>query len=69
VEYLNGKYPKACITCVSYGTGSESLLSYMGEFGSSANINAGICVSASFDIAHRTSTKMNGLYTQLFSFC
>jgi predicted alpha/beta-fold hydrolase len=47
VEYLNGKYPKARITCVSYGTGSESLLSYMGEFGSSANISAGVCVSAS----------------------
>ena len=68
VEYLNGKYPKARITCVSYGTRSESLLSYMGEFGSSAQISAGVCVSASFDIAHRTSTKMNGLYTQLFLF-
>lgn len=68
VEYLNGKYPNARITCVSYGTGSESLLSYLGEFGSSAHISAGVCVSASFDIAHRTSTKMNGLYTQLFLF-
>jgi predicted alpha/beta-fold hydrolase len=68
VEYLNGKYPKARITCVSYGIGSESLLSYMGEFGSSAHISAGVCVSASFDISHRTSTKMNGLYTQLFLF-
>jgi abhydrolase domain-containing protein 15 len=40
----------------------------MGEFGSSAHISAGVCVSACFDIAHRTSTKRNGLYTQLFLF-
>lgn len=68
VKYLNGKYPKALITCVSYGTGSECLLSYLGEFGSSAQISAGVSVSASFEIAHRTSTKMNGLYDLLFLF-
>lgn len=55
--------PKARIGCVLYGTGIESLLSYLGEFGSSAHLSAGVCVSASFDIAHRTATKMNGLYT------
>ena len=68
VKYLNGKYPKALITCVSYGTGSECLLSYLGEFGSSAQISAGVSVSASFEIAHRTSTKMTGLYDLLFLF-
>ncbi|CAG2254647.1 ABHD15 [Mytilus edulis] len=35
------KYPKALVTCVSYGTGSECLLLYLGEFGSSAQISAG----------------------------
>lgn len=68
VKYLNGKYPKALITCVSYGTGSECLLSYLGEFGSSAQISAGVSVSASFEIAHRTSTKMTGFYDLLFLF-
>lgn len=66
MKYLNGKYPKALITCVSYGTGSECLLSYLGEFGSSAQISACVSVSASFEFAHRTSNTINGLYDLLF---
>ncbi|CAG2239845.1 protein ABHD15-like [Mytilus edulis] len=66
IKYINGKYPKALVTCVSYGTGSECLLSYLGEFGSSAQISAGVSVSASFEVAHRTSTKLHGIYDLLF---
>ncbi|CAC5398602.1 ABHD15 [Mytilus coruscus] len=66
IKYINGKYPKALVTCVSYGTGSECLLSYLEKFGSSAQISAGVSVSASFEVAHRTSTKLHGIYDLLF---
>ncbi|XP_033747846.1 protein ABHD15-like [Pecten maximus] len=62
VKYIHGRFPKALITMVSYGTGCEVLLSYLGEFGSSAHICGGVCVSPSFDISERSKQKISGIY-------
>ena len=62
VKYIHLRYPKALITISSYGTGCELLLSYLGEFGSSAQVCAGVCVSPSFDISERSSARITGIY-------
>lgn len=62
VKYIHGRFPKALITMVSYGTGCELLLSYLGEFGSSAYVCGGVCVSPSFDISDRSAHKISGIY-------
>lgn len=66
VKYIHGRYPKALITMLGYGTGCSILLSYLGEFGSSANICAGACVSACFDHTERFSKDITGLYDFLY---
>lgn len=62
VKYIHGSYPKALITMLGYGTGCSLVLSYLGEFGSSANISAGACISACFDQTGRFSTDIRGFY-------
>lgn len=62
VKYIHGSYPKALITMLGYGTGCSLVLSYLGEFGSSANISAGACISACFDQTERFSNDIRGLY-------
>lgn len=69
VKYIHGRYPKALITMVGYGTGCSILLSYLGEYGSSANVCAGACVSACFDYTERFSTNAPGLYDILYLTC
>ena len=49
VRYIRGNYPGASICSVSTGTGSALLLSYLGEYGSSTYLSAGVCVSPVFD--------------------
>lgn len=66
VKYIHGRYPKALINMVGYGTGCSVLLSYLGEFGSSANISAGVCVSACFDHSERFSKHIYSFYDILF---
>lgn len=68
MKYIHGRFPKALITMVSYGTGSELMLSYLGEFGSSAYVYAGVCISPSFDIYHRTDKNINKVY-DMFLLC
>lgn len=66
VKYINTRYPKALITMVGYGTGCSLLLSYMGEYGSSANISAGVCISACFDQTDKLSNSMYNIYDLLY---
>lgn len=66
VKYIHGRYPKALITMLAYGTGCSLLLSYLGEFGSSANICAGACISACFDSTERFSKDLHGIYDFLY---
>ena len=66
IKYIHGRYPKALITMAAYGTGCSLLLSYLGEFGSSANICAGVCVSACFDVTEKFSSHARNLYDILY---
>lgn len=66
VKYIHGRYPKALITIIAYGTGNSLLLSYLGEFGSSANICVGACISACFDHMERFSKNIHGIYDLLY---
>ena len=66
MKYINGRYPKALITVAGYGTGCALLLSYLGEFGSSANMCAGVCISACFDITERFSKQIKCFYDLLY---
>lgn len=66
VKYIHDRYPKALINMVGYGTGCSVLLSYLGEFGSSANISAGVCVSACFDHTERFSKQIHSIYDILY---
>ena len=62
IKYIRGKYPKALITLASYGSGCDLLLSYLGEFGSSAYVCAGVCVSPCFDMSQRSNPSITGIY-------
>ncbi|KAH3888619.1 protein ABHD15-like [Dreissena polymorpha] len=66
VKFIHGRYPKALVTIVGFGTGCELLLSYLGEFGSSANVCAGVCISACFERSKRFTKMTQGLYDVLF---
>ncbi|WAR01341.1 ABH15-like protein [Mya arenaria] len=62
VKYIHGRFPKALVSMVGYGTGCSIMLSYLGEFGSSANICASACISACFDSPERISKGIQGIY-------
>ncbi|XP_076364638.1 protein ABHD15-like [Tachypleus tridentatus] len=49
VKYIRSKLPNARVTAIGYGAGSDLLLAYLGEFGSSAYLAAGVAVSPLFD--------------------
>lgn len=66
VKYIYGLYPKPLITMLGYGTGCSLVLSYLGEYGSSANLHAAACISPCFDITERFSKGLQGLYDILY---
>ena len=66
VKYINGMFPKPLITMIGYGTGCSLVLSYLGEYGSSANISAAACISPCFDTGERFSKGLLGLYDMLY---
>lgn len=68
VKYICGLYSKSLITMIGYGTGCSLLLSYLGEYGSSANIHAAACISPCFDYGDRFSRGLNGIYDILYLF-
>ena len=49
LKYLQNRCPNSRLVAVSYGTGCSLLISYLGEFGSSAILEASACVSPCYD--------------------
>ncbi|XP_048753818.2 protein ABHD15-like [Ostrea edulis] len=62
IKYIHDRCPKTLITVVSFGSGCDLFLSYLGEFGSSAHICAGVCVSPCFEMNQRSSDIFSGIY-------
>ena len=50
VKYIRSRYPEAKLTAVGASAGSGLLLSYLGEYGSSTFLTAGVCISPAYDV-------------------
>jgi len=66
VKYIHGRYPKVLVTLIGIGTGCCLQLSYLGEYGSSAKISAGACISPCFDPVERFSRGIRSVYDLLY---
>ena len=66
VKYLRLRFPKSRLAAVAYGTGCGLLISYLGEFGSSAILSAGACVSPCYDTAERFSGSLRSVYDLVY---
>lgn len=53
IKYIRLCWPRSPLVAVAYGTGCGLLMSYLGEFGSSALLTAGACVSPCWDTPER----------------
>ncbi|KAH3888633.1 hypothetical protein DPMN_012673 [Dreissena polymorpha] len=53
------------VVSIAYGTGCDLLLSYLGEFGSSARIFGGVCISACLENEDRPSQTLKRVYNVL----
>lgn len=62
VKYLRLRFPRSRLTAIAYGTGCGLLISYLGEFGSSAILTAGTCVSPCYDTTERFSGSLRNVY-------
>ncbi|XP_012935130.1 protein ABHD15 [Aplysia californica] len=62
VKYIRQRLPKAPVAAVAYGTGCGLLMSYLGEFGSSALLTVGACISPCYDVPLRFSSAISNLY-------
>ncbi|KAL8588128.1 hypothetical protein ACOMHN_059502 [Nucella lapillus] len=62
VKYLRQRFPKSRLAAVAHGTGCGLLISYLGEFGSSALLSAGTCVSPCYDTVEKFSGPLRSLY-------
>ncbi|KAL5016099.1 hypothetical protein ScPMuIL_005688 [Solemya velum] len=62
IKYIKERYPKGIISAVGYGTGCDLLLSYLGEYGSSASISGAVCISPCYDVTDRFTKTVDGLY-------
>ncbi|EDO32786.1 predicted protein, partial [Nematostella vectensis] len=49
VTFIHRMFPYAEIFAVAYSTGSDLLISYLGEVGSTTNVTAAVCISPSYD--------------------
>ncbi|KAK3737677.1 hypothetical protein RRG08_066364 [Elysia crispata] len=66
IKYIRLCWPKCPLAAVAYGTGCGLLMSYLGEFGSSALLTAGACVSPCWDAPERfLSSGPRGIYDLL----
>ncbi|CAG5135752.1 unnamed protein product [Candidula unifasciata] len=62
IKYIKLRMPKSQLAAVAYGTGCGLLLSYLGEFGSSALLTVGTCISPCYDVPLRFSSRVSNLY-------
>lgn len=65
VRYIKARYPRSRQTAVSIGGGSCLLVSYLGEFGSSARLSAGVCISPAYDAPEQISKSPLKVYDYL----
>ena len=49
LKYIKGKFPHADLTAIGFSAGSALLASYLGEYGSSTYLTAGVCISPGYD--------------------
>ncbi|XP_067135248.1 protein ABHD15-like [Centruroides vittatus] len=49
VKFIRSQHSGLRLSVVGYGTGADLLLSYLGEYGSSADLTAGVAISPIFD--------------------
>ncbi|PVD31253.1 hypothetical protein C0Q70_06665 [Pomacea canaliculata] len=66
VKYLRLRFPRNKLAAVAYGTGCGLLISYLGEFGSSAILSAGACVSPCYDTSERFSGPLKSVYDLVY---
>jgi len=52
IEYLNSKYPHVPLALMGFSHAASLVISYLGEYGSSAGIAAGIAVSPIWEAQH-----------------
>ncbi|XP_029638103.1 protein ABHD15-like [Octopus sinensis] len=62
VKYIRGVYSRANLVAVAMGTGSGLLLSYLGEYGSSAHLAASVCVSACYEAQELLGKDIKNIY-------
>ncbi|CAH1802126.1 unnamed protein product [Owenia fusiformis] len=62
VKYIRMRYPKASIVGLGSSAGSGLLVSYLGEFGSSAYLKAGVLISPGYDAAELFSNTIQKPY-------
>lgn len=62
VEYIHQKHPRASIIVASMGSGASQLISYLGEYGSSSLVRAGVCISPPYDTTELLSRGIPKLY-------
>ena len=49
IKYIKAIHPKARIVAAGFCFGADLLMSYLGEFGSSAHLSAAVCISPCYD--------------------
>ncbi|GFN85849.1 abhydrolase domain-containing protein 15 [Plakobranchus ocellatus] len=63
IKYIRLRWSKSPLAAVAYGTGCGLLMSYLGEFGSSALLTACTCISPCWDTPERfLSSGPRGVY-------
>ncbi|GAB1608265.1 protein ABHD15-like [Argonauta hians] len=62
VKYIRGIYGRANLVAAAIGTGSGLLLSYLGEYGSSAHLAASVCVSACYEAQEMLGKDLKNIY-------
>ncbi|RUS72639.1 hypothetical protein EGW08_019596, partial [Elysia chlorotica] len=60
IKYIRLCWPRSALAAVAYGTGCGLLMSYLGEFGSSALLTACACVSPCWDAPERFLSNSPG---------
>ncbi|XP_071944023.1 protein ABHD15-like [Antedon mediterranea] len=65
VKYIRQQYKKAKMAAVAYGSATGLLLSYLGEFGSSADLSAAVNISPSYDLQEQFDTDFRNPYNWL----
>ncbi|KAL3857964.1 hypothetical protein ACJMK2_012618 [Sinanodonta woodiana] len=62
IQYMRLKYPKVPIASIAIGAGCIQLFSYLGEYGSSSFLKAGVCISPSYDVQDESYDSIPKIY-------